>query len=430
MRNGLNLYRDPGTEGGGGSAASPSPAAAGAPASSPASAPVAPAAPASTGKPAGAPAAVPGAAVPAAVATAPAPGAAPVAPFKSALEGLPARGTAEYMKAFNELPRERQQAIEAEVLDRDMNPKKYEDLDKNGPGGDPAAAAGDDAPLGWTDEQLAAMDPHTQKSIKAMQEIIDQVAPYVQDGKLKEGMTILTSDPLVKQRMAQLANLPDPYAIPEELEDQFDPASYITKDELAQLDLTLRPKESRELLATSLQKAYEAGAKNAAIRADYEKSGAVAFERRKGLFTQQLGGLMEKNPSLKSDKPFNDPAHPLNEYIKWSGEHLGDEFLEAQGQEVGYAAFLASKGRLNQSMAAAVKNQQLAFIRAVENGDKKVAMMRPGGPASPPVAADPSLGGVDPKKYLADPLYRRNAFNAAKPEVRRKLEVLTATGKF
>lgn len=427
----LKLYRDPGTAGGGGSAAT---AIATAPAAPSAPAPVAPAAPAAAPSPAGAGAVAPAAPAPAggaAAAGAPSTGAPPAAApaFKSALEGLPQRGTAEYMKAFNDLPRERQQAIEAEVLDRDLHPQKYAELDKAKPG-DPAAAGADgQVELGWTEEQMAALDPHTQASIKAMQEVINQVAPYVEGGKLNEGMQVLVNDPVVKARMAQLSKGEDPYAIPPEIEDAFDPSSYITREDLANIDLQLKPKESRELLATALQKAFEDGAKNAAMKGEYEKNGAVAFVRRQGVFTQQLGQLMEKNPSLKSDKPFSDAAHPLNPYVKWAGEHLGDDFLEQHGQEVGYAAYLTATGGMQKTLQNVAKNTTLMFIRAVENGDKKVAMMKPGGPAHPAQAPNPELGGVDAAKYLADPVYRRNAFASAKPEVRKKLEVLVATGK-
>jgi hypothetical protein len=430
MRNGISfnlfsLLRDPGAEGGGGLAATPAAPASAAPA--PAAAPAA--------APSSAPAAAHAAGAVAAPAGGAAPAAAPAAPaFKSALEGLPARGTAEYMKAFNDLPRERQQAIEAEVLDRDMHPQKYADLDKQKPAaGDPAVGP-DGQPvaveLGWTEEAFAALDPHTQASVKAMQEVIDQVAPYVQDGKLKDGMQVLVNDPVVKARMAQLAKGEDPYAVPDELVDAFDPSSYITKEDLAQIDLQMKPVESRALLSGALQKAFEDGAKNAAMRGEYEKNSAVAMVRRQGLFQTQLGSLMNSNPSLKSDKPFSDAAHPLHEYVKWAGDNLGDDFLEQHGQEVGYATYLAAKGKLKETMQNVVKTQQLSFIRAVENGDKKVAMMGRGGPATPPVSADPALGGVDAAKYLADPQYRRNAFANAKPEVRRKLEVLSATGKF
>jgi hypothetical protein len=430
MRNGINfnllsLYRDPGAEGGGGLAATTI-----------APAPVAPpaAAPAAAPSPAPGGAAAPVAAAPAGGgAPVPAAAAAPAAPaFKSALEGLPARGTAEYMKAFNDLPRERQQAIEAEVLDRDMHPQKYVELDKPKPAaGDPAVGPdGQPVELGWTEEAFAALDPHTQASVKAMQEVIDQVAPYVQDGKLKDGMQVLVNDPVVKARMAELAKGEDPYAVPEELVDAFDPSSYITKEDLAAIDLQLKPKESRELLAGALQKAFEDGAKNASMRAEYDKNSAVALVRRQGLFQTQLGQLMNSNPSLKSDKPFSDAAHPLHDYVKWAGDNLGDDFLEQHGQEVGYATYLAAKGKLKETMTNVAKQTQLSFIRAVENGDKKVAMMQRGGPASPPNIANPELGGVDPAKYLADPQYRRNAFANAKPEVRKKLEVLSATGKF
>lgn len=430
----VKLLRDPGSAGGGGSgSATATPAAPASASPSPAGGAAASPAPASAGAPGSAPAAPgggggqgPGQGAPAGAPAAAAPAA---APFKSALEGLPQRGTPEYMKAFNELPRERQTAIEAEVLDREMNPKKYEDLDKQ-KSPDPAAApAGDDEALGWTEEQLNALDPHTQKSIRAMQGIIDQVKDYVQDGKLKDGMQVLVNDPVVKARMAELSNAQDPYAIPEELEAKFDPAAYITKDELASIDLQLKPAESRQTLASALEKAYNAGAKNMAMRAEYEKSGAVAMERRIGLFNQQLGKLMESNPSLKSDKPFNDPSHPLHEYVVWAGENLGDDFLEQHGQEVGHAAFLAAKGRLQETMKNVAKNTQMAFIRAIEAGDKKVAMMPRGGQAQAPQAPDPALGGVDPAKYLSDPTYRRTAFQGASPEVRRKLEILSSTGK-
>lgn len=427
MRNGLNIQRDPGAEGGGGSAASPSPAASGAPAAA-----AAPSASPQAGSP-GVPSGAPGAAAPggAAQAAAPAAGAAPAAApaFKSSLEGLPQRGTAEYMKAFNDLPRERQQAIEQEVLDRELNPKKYEDLDKQGKPAAPAENPDGTVELGWTEEQLAALDPHTQASIKAMQGIIDQVAPYVQDGQLNQGMQVLINDPVVKARMAEISKGADPYAIPEDLEEKFDPSEFMTAEELSAIDLQLKPKESREMLASSLQKAYEAGAKNAAMKAEYEKNGAVAFERRKSLFTTQLDKLQASNPSLKSDKPLSDPNHPLNPYVKWAGENLGDDFLESHGQEVGYAAYLASSGRMQETLKAVATRTQLAFVRAVENGDRKVAMLPPGGKASPAALPNADLGGVDPQKYKTDATYRRNAFAAATPDVRRKLEVLSATGK-
>ena len=422
----LRIFRDPSDGGGGGSATAvaPSPAAAPAPAvATPAAASASPpagGAPAATGQPA-------------AAASAPAaggagqPAAAPA--FKSALEGLPARNSPDYQKAFAALPLERQQAVETELFDRLQNPAKYAELDKPAatPAATPAAEGGEPAEVFLTQEEFDALPPNAQAVVTRMQKVIGEVEPYIGDGQLAKGMEMMIANPVIKAEMARMSGAEDPYAMPPELEAAFDPSKIVSPKDLEKLDFQLKPDEAKGTLADLLLKAFEQGARQSTMKAEVKTQQQVALVKRVNLFEKQLNDLQVTHPSLKSDLPLRDPNHPLKPYLQWAHSNLGDHWLEKNGQAVGYAAYLAATGGMNKAMENVAKNTRLQFIRSIENGEKQVATMGRGAPAATP--AKTVMDGIDLDKYKADPAYRTSSYNSAPQNVRMKLEQWISTGK-
>jgi len=352
------------------------------------------------------------------------------------------RGSQEYNDWFNELSYEDRIKVEEELADG-RTPVKKDDQGDEGesgkqPDGSKKAPEGDgkNEPSAndvgeWTPEEFAKLDEPSQTRIKAMQEIISQFEPYM-DGSLDKGLEIIQKDPVIVKRLEEIKQNGE-LSLPEEITKKFDAQSYIPED--LQKSFELLDDKGKTGFVISLQKAYEAGANAGVMKEQYNTQQQVLIQQRIGDFTKQLDTIVSSNPSLKAPVdeatgdpvPYNDARHPMNEYLKWAANELGDDWLATKGHKAGYAAYLAVTGKHDEVMANVVKNTRTQFIKSMEQADNQIARTAGRGAQSP--GAQPTIvDGVDLNRYKNDMGYRRNTFDGASPEMRRRLEEFIYSG--
>lgn len=414
-------------DGGGGAGAAPTaPAPAAAPAPAPAATP-APAAPAAA--PSSAPAGTPPASGTPPAQAAPA-AAAPAAPAGKLIDSLPERGSPEYWAKFGELSFEQRIQVENEWTARDAGLDK---APEKKPEADPAAAPlPGDAPKAeedvfMTPEDLAKMDPRVRAVVETMQKAIDEAAPMM-DENFGKGLQIYMEDPIIAQRMQEIAS--GEKWNPGALAKTFDAKTYLTPETIeAMPDPVTHPEEFAAKMAETLQKAHEDGLRQGQQAKEYEMGQKVELAERKSFFETGFKGLTDAHPELKSNDPaitdIRDPNHPMKPFVVWASKNLGDRyFINPENKmpfESAYAAYLASTGTLNKTIAKVATESRFKFIRNLQAAQTHAATVGRDTPSAAPPAASP-VPGLDVERYRSDPAYRSSFFQNADYATRLKLE--------
>ncbi len=347
---------------------------------------------------------------------------------------MPARGSDEYWAKFDTMTPEQRYQVEREWHDVESGTAeapKPPDPNAPAPTDDKAKALPGDAPaaaeeLFLEESWLGTLPEREQKTIRAMQASLDQFQPMMTP-EFQEGMDRMVKDPIIKQRMDEIAggNLWEPG----DLAKEFNPAAYVKPEELEKLDAVSDPEGYKAYHENLVKQAYTDGLKKGSFATKYEMQQEVAFAEKKSKFDLGFGKLAEAHPELKAQdstvKEFSDPKHPIFPFLKWASVNYRDDFFlkNENGFEAAYAGFLASGGQLNKAIASHVQAANMKFIRAVNDASKTAATVGRNSSAQTP-QAKALIDGVDTDRYLSDGNYARQVFDRADQPTRQKLEKL------
>lgn len=354
---------------------------------------------------------------------------------------MPERNTPAYWEKFDTLSLEQRQQLEQEA-------KAFArgDLKKPDAPPDPAAATlpGDTPPaqpqdeLGVDDTMFGAlrsalppehhaMFDRVTKTVSAMQEQLEKVAPYF-DPKFEQGLGVLSQDPILAARIKEIQD-GNPFK-PAALESlSLDPNAILQGSKLMEIDPAVNPEGFQTELVAVLKKAFEEGARGGYLKAEYAGNEKAAFTQRVAAFESDLNELMNKpgNEALRPTEKgirVGDKRHPLNPFVVWlKNPALGDSYVQTVGMEAAYATYLAQSGKLQQSFKAVEERTRINFYKKVQSAvaaGNNLSNISNAVPAN----SSPELPGIDTARYLKDFAYAKDIFDRADDKTRAKLEKL------
>lgn len=340
-----------------------------------------------------------------------------------------------FMRYLDDLPYEERLKVEQGLFEVEQKPDaKPESAADNKPAEKPVEKLPGDAPvpekeLGWDEDELLKMDPHSQKSIRAMNERLEQLGKYESE-EFKSLQGIIEEDPIIKNRLKEI-NDGKVYKAPNEIKATFDPNKIVTQADLIKLNLIENPDEYAKELSNLLKKAYDSGIEATHGYAEVKAKQEVENARKLGEYEKQLTSLMEKN-NIKSDLPFDHKEHPMRDYINWVADSgVTQEYIDNLGNtaaEALYAAYMVKNGGLNKMIDNAVRNKNSSFIRKMNEARDSFKTLSRSEQTSSAYQTNPY--GIDETRFLNDPVYAQQVINSQPYEVTVKLEQFSRTGKF
>jgi hypothetical protein len=283
--------------------------------------------------------------------------------------------------------------------------------------------------LGWDEEELLKMDEHTQKSIKAMNERLEQYAQYDSD-EFKSKQEIIEQDPIIKNRLKEIAE-GKLYKAPDEIKVKFDPNKIVKPQHLLDLNFEKNPDQAAQLLSNLLKEAYDSGVEETYGYADVKANQEVENAKKQSAYERQISSLMSKN-KIESDLPFNHKEHPMREFIDWVADSgITQSFIDQLGDsaaEALHASYMVKTGGLNKMISNAVQNKNQSFIRKMTETRDSLKTLSRSEQTNSAYQGNPY--GIDEQKFMSDPVYAQQVFLAQPYDVRLKLEQFSRTGRF
>jgi hypothetical protein len=234
-------------------------------------------------------------------------------------------------------------------------------------------------------------------------------------------------DPIIAQRIQEISS--GKQWDPGELAKDFNPEGYLPQDLLKDLDPISDPQGFSQKLGEVLKKAHADGLKQGQTAKEFEMNQRVALAERKSFFDSGFKSLMDKHPELKpsdaSLSDIRDGRHPVNGFVKWAAQNMGDRyFLNPENKmpfDSAYAAYLASTGELDKAIGKVAETTRFKFIRSLKDAQTTAATVGRTTPSAPPTQASP-VPNLDVQRYLSDPVYATSFYNNADHPTRLKLE--------
>lgn len=285
--------------------------------------------------------------------------------------------------------------------------------------GVPPESASPEAPI--TQEEFDTLPPKIQDLILELRDqpsIPTEWAPLVEKGVTPAALEKFMSDPVIEMRVQQLTGAKS-IEVPAEVKEALSPDLWIAMagDKIQSLDYQTDPEGTvatvKSLLETALTTAAEAGAAKFKIEAQQREQ---AMENKRWL-ESQIQSIASKNPALQSSLDVNDPAHPINPFIKHLGELYNSGMtmdaikkMGVEGLWVGWQA--TQNGGFAQIYQKANENNKRSLLADLKK--KAVQAHTTVGADTQSSNANPMIRhGIDGKRYLEDPAYRADQFDKA-----------------
>lgn len=395
------------------------------------------AAPASADAPTPAPAPAPAPAPsPAPAGTSPAAPAAPAAPpaERPSLEQAPDPITdpAGFDAFYTSLSDEDRYRLERESLGLEEKepdgqiPQEEEDAQAAAP--ESAAPLDESAPL--SAEEFAALPPRVQKLLEksdsylaSLEKKVEAVGEWA-DPAFQADLEKLLDHPAVRLARREIAT-GNPVSVPPEL-TKIEPNEFYSAEDLAGLEGSIFPEETRAKLDGILKRAIETAATRVTARAQYEAAREAQVAQNRDFYNAEVDKLLAAHELPRGD--VTEAAHPLNPFIRELQAALSSgEVTHGWVRKVGlgplYTAHLERQGKLGGVAARAAAQERVRLLEKIEAARKAPTAATVGLTSQPKPSGLEERWGVNPKRVLDDDAYALDVLDDLQDNAEARLEL-------